>query len=369
MGGYNYILNLVSALSKYEYEQIQPIIFCGVDYPRKDLEPFRQVSNLKIVVDSSFDKKMKNINLLSSILWGYPSNINEIFEDNNIGVIFENARFYGWRNKAEILSWLPDFQHRHMPHLFSGLGWWKRDVGFRIQILLKRNILLSSESSKKDLQRFYKANKNNIHVLKFPGLINKERFISDRNFLIKKYEIPEVFFYVPNQLWVHKNHELLIRALHVLKMEGIYITVICTGNTLDPRKPKYLEYLESKISDLDLKKQFKILGLIPRAHAMCLLRTCTAVINPSFFEGWNSSVEEAKAFGVPLILSDLNVHREQVEGKGYFFDPNSLSSLVDVLRVAKNWVHPDKIRCQTKELKSLERDFANNFCKILKDIT
>jgi glycosyltransferase involved in cell wall biosynthesis len=44
------------------------------------------------------------------------------------------------------------------------------------------------------------------------------------------------------------------------------------------------------------------------------MRASTALINPSLFEGWSTTVEEAKSTGTPMILSDLGVHREQAEG-------------------------------------------------------
>lgn len=50
-------------------------------------------------------------------------------------------------------------------------------------------------------------------------------------------------------------------------------------------------------------------------------------INPSFFEGWSTTVEEAKYRGKPILLSDLKVHREQAPAKSVFFDPNDPEDL------------------------------------------
>lgn len=41
------------------------------------------------------------------------------------------------------------------------------------------------------------------------------------------------------------------------------------------------------------------------------MMTTNALLNPSRFEGWSTTVEEAKAAGTPMILSDIPVHREQ----------------------------------------------------------
>ena len=48
------------------------------------------------------------------------------------------------------------------------------------------------------------------------------------------------------------------------------------------------------------------------------------------FEGWSSSVEEAKILGTQLILSEIKLHREQAP-QAKFFDPDSASDLAEAL--------------------------------------
>jgi glycosyltransferase involved in cell wall biosynthesis len=68
-----------------------------------------------------------------------------------------------------------------------------------------------------------------------------------------------------------------------------------------------------------------LLGLIPHEYIPALIRSCAALINPSTFEGWSTTVEEAKSMGTPMILSSLRVHREQSED-ALFFDAASPNS-------------------------------------------
>ena len=63
------------------------------------------------------------------------------------------------------------------------------------------------------------------------------------------------------------------------------------------------------------------------------MRASIAVINPSLIEGWSTTVEEAKSLGVPLILSDIPVHREQNQ-EVMFFDPRSARSLAETMLLA-----------------------------------
>ena len=85
------------------------------------------------------------------------------------------------------------------------------------------------------------------------------------------------------------------------------------------------------IEELDLGDRFRILGLIPRRDVVSLLRSCKCLINPSLFEGWSSTVEEARAFGVPMLLSDIPVHREQMGDEATYFDPEDASDLAQKL--------------------------------------
>ena len=76
------------------------------------------------------------------------------------------------------------------------------------------------------------------------------------------------------------------------------------------------------------EKLFRPLGVVPYRDMLGLMRHAVAVINPSLFEGWSTSVEEAKSMGKAVVLSDIPVHREQAPGRGLFFDPRDPDAAV-----------------------------------------
>jgi hypothetical protein len=61
------------------------------------------------------------------------------------------------------------------------------------------------------------------------------------------------------------------------------------------------------------------------------MRASVALLNPSFFEGWSTTVEEGKSLGVRMVLSDLAVHREQIGSGADFFDPHSSEAIAACL--------------------------------------
>ena len=60
---------------------------------------------------------------------------------------------------------------------------------------------------------------------------------------------------------------------------------------------------------------------LPDAGLLALLRGATALLNPSFAEGYGLPVAEALAAGVPVLASDLAAHREVAGACADYLDP------------------------------------------------
>lgn len=73
------------------------------------------------------------------------------------------------------------------------------------------------------------------------------------------------------------------------------------------------------------------LGLIPYQDVAALMQGAVAMINPSLFEGWSTTVEEAKSLGKRIILSNIPVHMEQNPERGLFFEPHNPEALADAI--------------------------------------
>ena len=119
---------------------------------------------------------------------------------------------------------------------------------------------------------------------------------------------------------------------------GTGIQVVCTGDIRDYRQPGYYAQLAAAAEGLG--PAFRVLGLIPPPDAAALMRDCVAVINPSLFEGWSTTVEEAKSLGKRVLLSDIPVHREQAPGRGRYFDPHDPQDVARAMKEALDAHHP-----------------------------
>ena len=96
---------------------------------------------------------------------------------------------------------------------------------------------------------------------------------------------------------------------------------------------------------------------------------CIAVVNPSLFEGWSSTVEEAKSMGKRIILSDIPTHREQNPPCGYYFNPGDSASLAKIIKqcMGSNFLNVQNDSVEILKIRTLK--YANEYTKIVMDLS
>jgi glycosyltransferase involved in cell wall biosynthesis len=363
-GGYNYRNNLFVSLNRYCPGEILPVVFAGLGDDAADLAAIAQIPDVKVVRSPAFDRRRSG--LAAALVLGLDRAAAAEFRSNRIDVVFESARFFGWRLPFPAIAWFPDFQHRRLPHFFSRATRWRRELGFRAQIASGRTILLSSESALHDFRKFYPGSTSNISVVRFATWPAPSSLSADPPAVIAHYSLPSRYFYLPNQFWRHKNHQVAINALAILKRRGFDIVVAASGGKDDPREPNYFSDLMQEVVRHGLEKNFRYLGMIPLAHVYALLRSSTALINPSRIEGWSTTVEEAKSFGVPMILSDIDVHREQTDGIARYFGADDAEALANHLSECLQDGKPVVARDLLPDLDDRTRAFATSFANMIR---
>ena len=224
-------------------------------------------------------------------------------------------------------GWVPDFQHRFMPELFSRWEAIKRDAGIGALAGEAKTIVFSSASAAADFRTFYPQSAAQIEVLRFHTHPDPAWFDGDPLAVARQFHLPARFFIVSNQFWQHKNHAVLFRALALLRARGIEPAVVCTGHPGDFRSKDYFNSLLRMLHELGVAPQVRLLGLIARREQIQLMRAALAVVQPSLFEGWSTVVEDARALGKPVIYSDLAVHLEQNPPDSVAFQRDSAESL------------------------------------------
>jgi glycosyltransferase involved in cell wall biosynthesis len=332
-GGVNYLENLLSALSEQPDCKVYPMLFAGSDADPKVLARLTPYLAEPPILSAVWNngRLMRIARLTCGFGLQRDYFAEREFKRSKIDVVFQHAAWYGCRFDIPTLAWIADFQHRRLSMMFSKFNYYWRDVGYWALSHCATRLMVSSQDAKQDCETFYPKSIGRVDAVPFAVRIGSGVNVAVLQEIRALYKLPEKFYFLPNQFWRHKNHINVIKALSLIKQSCSDVVIVASGNPKDGRNPEHPRRVLDLVKSYGLEDQFIFLGLIPFQHILPLMRLSVAVVNPSLFEGWSTTVEEAKAVGAPLLLSDLPIHREQTEGKVTFFDPNDPENIATEL--------------------------------------
>jgi glycosyltransferase involved in cell wall biosynthesis len=367
MGGINYFQNLIQMIYKLPERKIEAVLFLG---KQSNLELFRNFPPIEIIHTELLDRGSLKwfIRSVLKYLFSKDSILEDLLIKHQISLL-SHSGYIGKGAKIPVLGWIPDFQHRYLPHHFTVDEIKSRERGFERVCEQSVSVLVSSYTAQNDLRKFLPSCFHKSKVLQFvvdPGFVSDEPDIGK---LQNIYGMTGPYFHLPNQFWAHKNHRVIIQALQILKESGREVLVLATGKTEDYRRPEYFVELMTFARSCNVSEQFLVLGIVPYSHLIGLMRNSISLINPSLFEGWSTTVEEAKSLGKRIILSDIPVHREQAPPGGVYFDPHNADSLAEAmwnLWVAYSPVDDKRMsEAALTELPKRKETFAHDYQKIV----
>lgn len=368
IAGTYYILNIIHALKLLPEPNLPEIVIISDDknnfeivkketgYPRLDF--FRFPTELPVY--SSLDRFVNKIGLRllgKKLINKKPTTLKVDF------VYPFHIGDYPILPKSQV-NWVPDFQEIHLPNLFSTEVIAKRKHRLEAVVCKGDWVVFSSKDSQNDFRTHYPEAKIGQFVLPF-AVTHAEFEFHNLKDLREKYNLPERYFFAPNQFWSHKNHMIILKAIRHLRELDVNIVVAFSGKENDHRNLEYTTKLKQYIKENNIEQNIRFLGFLPRTEQLKLMQGALAIVQPSRFEGWSTVVEDAKALNKFLVLSHISVHREQIDQNAQFFDPDNYTELSELLK--QYWEHPPKVESNNYLEHRLE--FANNFMKMAKRIT
>lgn len=274
-------------------------------------------------------------------------------------VIFPN---WGPRRRAATgaaeIHWIPDLQHRRLPGNFGRVERLRRDLGYRRLIRPARRLIVSSNAVAADVRAAYRSAASKLRVVPFRTALQRSVLEGDPAETRRRLDVPDRFILLANQFWAHKNHATAFAAL-----DGLPLPLVCTGEARDLRRPGFAEQLLATTAEARAKGRLRVLGVVERSDYLQLVRSASVVLQPSLFEGWSSIVEDARAFGRPVALSGIDVHREQSPERGHFFTPLDADALVTAVTAALAEPEPTEATA-VEEQRVRVREYAERFLEV-----
>jgi glycosyltransferase involved in cell wall biosynthesis len=138
-------------------------------------------------------------------------------------------------------------------------------------------------------------------------------------------------FFYPAAPRIFKNSELCLEAARILETRGFNDFELWL--TFDASSNKYSRVVAKKFADV---RNVRWMGALTRQRVFELYAEADCLLFPSRLETWGMPISEFRAFGKPILVSDLPYARETAAGydKVRLFSPDDAVGLADLMAQA-----------------------------------
>jgi len=148
----------------------------------------------------------------------------------------------------------------------------------------------------------------------------------------------------------YRNFETLFRAIPILgsRLHGKKVKLFLTCQLKSGENPgRYrAESAASVVNDLRGREDIVELGTIPYRSLHHLYRACHIYVTPAYAESFAHPLIESMSSGLPVVASDLPVHREICGDAGIYFPRFSPDALAErILQIQESPELAEKLSC------------------------
>lgn len=186
-------------------------------------------------------------------------------------------------------------------------------------------VVAISESTKRDLVRFYGIAEEKIEVI-YP-VINEVFFTEGKEEEALPFELPESYFLYVGSVIERKNLELVVEAYRLLP-QSLRLPVLVVGNGR-----KYMAHIRELLHRHGLSEYFWwFRNLHDNNQLKQLYQRATALLYPSVYEGFGLPVVEAHLCRTPVITSNVSSLPEAAGPHAFTIDPHNAAELAAAIR-------------------------------------
>lgn len=223
-----------------------------------------------------------------------------------------------------------DIQHAHYPEFFTKKELRLRDVLYGLSAKKANYFQASSEFIKLDLlSHFENLKASQVEVIR-EGVDIKTFREQDTIDSFSDLNIPDKFLFMPAQLWKHKNHLTVLKAIQYLNQKGINIPLVLTGSSYSGSSEIFDFIEKNKLTSI------YYLGVVKFEIIKMLFKRCRFLITAVLYESSSLPILEAAASGTAIMASNTAPNCELSEHLNILLFPTK-----DYLKLAElieaNW--------------------------------
>lgn len=231
-----------------------------------------------------------------------------------------------------------DLWHHYHPEQFAKKDLYQLLNWERYSVRNAGRIVTISESTKKDIVKFYKYPEEKITVA-YPGLDERYKDIKILRYKVKKIEekfkICGDYILYLGTLQPKKNLVNLIQALNILISKEFReanisqypdILLVIAG-----KKGWLFEEIFQKVKELKLEDKVVFTDFVDEAEKPYLIAGARCFVLPSFYEGFGIPVVEAMSSGVPVAISNTSSLPEVGGSAAFYFNPEKPIEIAEAI--------------------------------------
>jgi glycosyltransferase involved in cell wall biosynthesis len=222
---------------------------------------------------------------------------------------------------------IADIQQEYYPEFFTREELDHRALMYLPSCQEATAVITVSKAARKSLIERYRLPGEKVHCVYEAGIERKLelRTAPSPEQVRQKYQLPTSYAFYPANLWPHKNHHMLILALHRLrKVYGVSLSLVLTGKDIGQ-----WEMIEELVRHFQLQEQVRYVGYVAAEELPALYIGATMLVFPSLYEGFGLPLLEAMELGCPVAAANLTSIPEVVGDAALLFDPRNPDAMAD----------------------------------------
>ena len=377
-----------NSYSSYKNKRILQIIpsmeIGGAERTVLEITAFLKNTNYTSLVLTSGGKLIKDLEKLNIEVVRYPIDkknplliikniieLKKLFIEKNIDLIHVRSRAPAWSAifaarslKIPIVTtW-----HGHV----SNSSWFKKKYN---SIMHRGNALIANSNyTAENINKIYKIDKDKIDII--PRGVNTEKFkasnFSDEEKIkIKKewkvFDQNKIILLLPARLTRWKGHEVVIKAIGLLKNEEFFKNIVCLFAGNQKGSERYIQNLKETIASLSLDDKIKLIGQVenmPLAY-----QVSNIILSPSIQpEPFGRIPIEAQASGKIIISSNAGAVKETIksgqDSTGFKVKPNNSEELAHQIKLVIKMKDEDLQEIKERAILNVKNNFSlETMCK------